>query len=159
MNRKIRLSNTLFHILTLMLAAFLLVGNASAQFETATVLGRFWAAWRCTRMLPATRRIAASVRIRRAIILTRRVSRARRLLHRLATRDAISPEATVILISIWACINNSDCRLMKRRGSKFAPSFLICLIERIFKRQIRILRAPLSAQSTAHFRRGRFRWR
>ena len=39
MNRKIRLSNTFLYILTLIFAAFLLVGNASAQFETATVLG------------------------------------------------------------------------------------------------------------------------
>jgi len=39
MNSKIRLSNTLFYTLTLMFAAFSLVGNASAQFETATVLG------------------------------------------------------------------------------------------------------------------------
>ena len=39
MNSKIRLSNTLFYILTLMFAAFSFVGNASAQFETATVLG------------------------------------------------------------------------------------------------------------------------
>jgi len=39
MKRKIRLSNTVFYILTLMFAAFSFVGNASAQFETATVLG------------------------------------------------------------------------------------------------------------------------
>jgi len=39
MNRKIRLSNTFFYTLTLILAAFSLVGTASAQFETATVLG------------------------------------------------------------------------------------------------------------------------
>ncbi|MGI8638348.1 MAG: carboxypeptidase-like regulatory domain-containing protein [Pyrinomonadaceae bacterium] len=39
MTRNIRLSNTFFYILTLMLAAFSFAGNASAQFETATVLG------------------------------------------------------------------------------------------------------------------------